>query len=431
MRERNIPLTKEIIKLIEEKNRSAFFYCPLHSNFSMKRERVTISFHTFVAQQSESISKEKNMNDSEDTSGSSITSLIVFRENGDTDNLFVPVLCDAIRMTGVDVRCSTKEFWESDKTYDIIHFQWPEEVVGRTCDDPGIVRRLEERIAFFRSRGTHFVYTRHNVRPHYANEVISRAYDIIESQSDVVVHMGRFSLEEFVGKHPDSRNAIILHHIYQYTYQEDISVERARQYLQLPQEAFIVTAFGKFRNREEIRIALGTFRSWNEKQKLLLAPRLYPFSRRNNYGRNFLKRWASRVGYYLLIPLLNRVIKLHAGANDELIDNCDLPYYMAASNVIFIQRKDILNSGNVPLAFLYHKVVVGPKVGNIGELLEATGNPTFCPNNKKDILRALKEARRLSIQGQGERNYSYAMKEMNICKVGLEYVQAYKNAING
>ena len=92
------------------------------------------------------------MNDSEDTSGSSITALIVFRENGDAGNLFVPVLCDAIRMTGVDVRCSTKEFWESDKTYDIIHFQWPEEVVGRMCDDPGIVRRLEERIAFFRSR---------------------------------------------------------------------------------------------------------------------------------------------------------------------------------------------------------------------------------------------------------------------------------------
>lgn len=335
----------------------------------MKKERVIISFHTFVAQQSESISKEKNMNDSEDTSGSSITALIVFRENGDAGNLFVPVLCDAIRMTGVDVRCSTKEFWESDKTYDIIHFQWPEEVVGRMCDDPGIVRRLEERIAFFRSRGTHFVYTRHNVRPHYANEVIGRAYDIIESQSDVVVHMGRFSLEEFVGKHPDSRNAVILHHIYQYTYQEDISVERARQYLQLPQEAFIVTAFGEFRNCEEIRMVLGAFRSWNEKQKLLLAPRLYPFSRHNHYGGNFLKRWASKTGYYLLMSLLNRVMKLRAGANDELIDNCDLPYYMAASNVIFIQRKGQLNSANIPLAFLFHKVVIGPDSGNIGELL--------------------------------------------------------------
>ena len=229
------------------------------------------------------------MNDSEDTSGSSITALIVFRENGDAGNLFVPVLCDAIRMTGVDVRCSTKEFWESDKTYDIIHFQWPEEVVGRMCDDPGIVRRLEERIAFFRSRGTHFVYTRHNVRPHYANEVIGRAYDIIESQSDVVVHMGRFSLEEFVGKtsrqpecrHPASHLSVYLPRGHQ---------RRActANTCNFHKEAFIVTAFGEIpKTAKEIRMVLGAFRSWNEKTKVTVSPRLYPFSRHNHYGGKF------------------------------------------------------------------------------------------------------------------------------------------------
>ena len=224
------------------------------------------------------------MSDSE-TDSPSIKALIVFRENGETDNLFVPILCDAIRMAGIDVRCSTKEFWESDKHYDIIHFQWPEEVVGWTCNDPDIIRRLEERISFFRSRGTRFVYTRHNVRPHYANGIISRAYDIIESQSDIVVHMGRFSRDEFLTKYPDSQNVIIPHHIYQYTYKEDISVERARQYLNLSQDAFIVTAFGKFRNREEIRMVLGAFRVWDEEHKLLLAPRLYPFSRGGSQRR--------------------------------------------------------------------------------------------------------------------------------------------------
>ncbi|KAA3931828.1 glycosyltransferase family 1 protein, partial [Bacteroides ovatus] len=232
-------------------------------------------------------------------------------------------------------------------------------------------------------------------------------------------------------RYPDSQNTVIPHHIYQYTYKEDISVERARQYLNLSQDAFIVTAFGKFRNREEIRMVLGAFRSWNEERKMLLAPRLYPFSRHNNYGRNFLKRWISRAGYYLFMPLFNRIYKLQAGANDELIDNCDLPYYMAASDVIFIQRKDILNSGNVPLAFLYHKVVVGPKVGNIGELLSETGNPTFNPDNKKDILRALEEARRLAAWGQGEVNYTYGMENMSIHKVGQAYAQTYKQAING
>lgn len=370
------------------------------------------------------------MNDSE-TDSQSINALIVFRENGETDNLFVPILCDAIKMAGIDVKCSQKEFWESDTTYDIIHFQWPEEVVGWTCEDPDVIRRLKERIAFFRSRGTHFIYTRHNIRPHYANDIISRAYDIIESESDIVVHMGHYSQTEFMQKYPDSRNVIIPHHIYQYTYKEDISIERARQYLNLPQEAFIVTAFGKFRNWKEIRMVAGVFCKWNKKNKLLLAPRFYPFSRYNSYGRNILKRWASRIGYYLAIPLLNRMFNLQAGANDELIDNCDLPYYMAASDVIFIQRKDILNSGNVPLGFLYHKVVMGPKVGNIGELLSETGNPTFDPDNKQDILRALKEARRLATWGQGEVNYAYGMENMSIRKVGQAYAQTYKQASNG
>lgn len=148
------------------------------------------------------------MSDSE-TDSPSIKALIVFRENGETDNLFVPILCDAIRMAGINVRYSQKEFWESDTTYDIIHFQWPEELVGWTCKDPDVIRRLKERIDFFRSRGTHFIYTRHNIHPHYANDIISRVYDIIESESDTVVHMGHYSQTEFIQKYPDSRNVII------------------------------------------------------------------------------------------------------------------------------------------------------------------------------------------------------------------------------
>jgi len=210
------------------------------------------------------------MNDCEETNDKAIKALIVFREISDTDNLFAPILCDAIRMTGIDVRCSKEAFWESDTAYDIIHFQWPEEVVGWNCDAPDVIRRLEERIRFFRSRGAHFVYTRHNVRPHYANDIISRAYDIIETQSDIVVHMGHFSADDFAARYPQSRNVVILHHIYEYTYQEDISTARARQYLNLPQGAFIVTAFGKFRNREEIRMVLGAFRAWKRPHKLLL-----------------------------------------------------------------------------------------------------------------------------------------------------------------
>ncbi len=280
------------------------------------------------------------MNDSE-TDSPSIKALIVFRENGETDNLFVPILCDAIRMAGIDVRCSTKEFWDSDKHYDIIHFQWPEEVVGWTCNDPDIIRCLEERISFF-VRGEHVLSThRHNVRPHYATE--SSAGPMTLSNRRVI---SLYTWDGLAGtnftKYPDSQNVVILITFTSIPYKEDISVERARQYLNLSQDA----SSSRLENSATVKkyawcselSAPGT-----RSTKMLLAPRLYPFRDATAMAGISSNDGFQKAGYYLLMPLLNRMYKLQAGANDELIDNCDLPYYMAASDVIFIQRKDILN----------------------------------------------------------------------------------------
>lgn len=96
-----------------------------------------------------------------------------------------------------------------------------------------------------------------------------------------------------------------------------------------------------------------------------------------------------------------------------------------------IPRKDILNSGNIPLAFLYHKVVVGPDTGNNGELLAITGNPSFDPDDREDIVRALETGARYAFYEHGEANYDYAIDNMNIKKTGREYAQVYKDAING
>lgn len=121
------------------------------------------------------------------------------------------------------------------------------------------------------------------------------------------------------------------------------------------------------------------------------------------------------------------MFRLQAGANDEPIDECDLPYYMSASDVIFIQERNALNSVNIPLAFLFHKIVVGPNTGNIGELLKNTGNPTFNPNHKADIIRVLKMAWQLSTWGKGEMNYTYALENMSIDKVGKQYAEVYRD----
>ncbi len=185
----------------------------------------------------------------------------------------------------------------------------------------------------------------------------------------------------------------------------------------------IITAFGKFRNREEIRMVLDAFSALRNKRKFLLAPRMFPFAKHPGQ-RNPLKRLLSLAGYYL-VPALLRLRNIRAGANGELIDNDELPYYITASDVIFVQRKRILNSGNVPLAFLFRKVVAGPDNGNVGELLRETGNPVFSPDDNAGIVRALEQAGRLAEQGKGEENYRYARQHMNLEVVANAYIDAY------
>lgn len=357
-----------------------------------------------------------------------MNALIVFREE-DADNLFVPILCEGIRQQGIDVNCSLRDFWESDKRYDIIHFQWPEEVVGWNCHEWSAIEKLEQRIKYFRSHGSRFVYTRHNICPHYnSNEVIRAAYEIIESCSDVIVHMGHFSRDEFRDKRPKAHHTIIPHHIYEHAYIENISREEARRKLNIPADRFVITSFGKFRDKEEIELVVRAYRQFKCKQKFLLAPRMFPFSKHPGH-KSWLKRLASMAGYHVFIPVINRWWNMKTGANDELISNDDLPYYISASDVVFIQRKKILNSGNVPLALLFHKVVVGPQTGNVGELLRETGNPTFDADHTQSVVNALQKAAQLCNENRGEQNYQYAIANLGVARIGNAYAQVYRQAI--
>lgn len=56
---------------------------------------------------------------------------------------------------------------------------------------------------------------------------------------------------------------------------------------------------------------------------------------------------------------------------------------MSVADIALLQRVKILNSGSLPLNFYFGNVVVGPDVGNVGEILKKTGNPVF---NVEDVL---------------------------------------------
>ena len=73
-------------------------------------------------------------------------------------------------------------------------------------------------------------------------------------------------------------------------------------------------------------------------------------------------------------------------------DGAAEPAYFTAADVVFIQRLRILNSGNLPMGFYYGRPVLGPAVGDVGEILQEAGNPTFDPEDAPSVATALRRA---------------------------------------
>ena len=351
--------------------------------------------------------------------------LIVYKSSGLSDNPFVRLLAEGIRACGFEVVCSADEFWHNAAAYDIVHFQWPEELFGWSYPSPGQVAELGERLRMLREQGIPIVYTRHNTLPHKGDDRVREAYRLIGEYADAVVHLGDYSLRQFRERYPDSRqiHVVIPHHIYEGVYGPGITRGEARQRLGIPADSFVVLAFGAFRHAFERKLTWRAFRRLHVPEKFLLAPRLWPYTLNGSYHRG-LKRLATRMLYYGA-HAAERLFRCRITSAEGLIPDAELPAYFTAADVVFIQRTDILNSGNVPQAFAFGRVVAGPAAGNIGGMLEATGNPVFDASDPASVDRALAEAARLAAAGHGDENRKYALEHLRLPQIAAAYGQLY------
>lgn len=358
--------------------------------------------------------------------------LIAYRDNLETDNLFVQTLVSGLRSLNISVDLSLDTFWDEKRAhaYDIIHIHWPEELFKWERVSEENLRHLSSKLSSLRDAGVKIVYTRHNLVPHYSSRQLIELYSIVETYCTTVVHMGDFSRKEFDSKYPGNNqmHAVIAHHIYENVYNEQITQEDARRGLGISTGKFVILSFGKFRQKEEMFMVLKAFCRLRVKKKYLLAPRFFPFEKRP-HNKKCINRFLSVLGYHVVRPLF-RYFHTRLGLEKELVSNEDLPVYFAAADVVFIQRINILNSGNIPTSFLFKKVVVGPDCGNITEILRTTANPIFDPADDKSIVAALEKAYSLSNVGKGIGNYQYALAKWGVEKICREYMKLYEKCLD-
>ena len=315
----------------------------------------------------------------------------------------------------VEINYGREGFWnETIFNYDIVHFQWPQAFMA---GDSHQISDLENHIKRLKSHGVKIVSTCHDLKPHY-NQCADYGdcMNIVYKNSDVIFHLGNYSLLLFQKQYPDVQHWLLPHQIFDTVYTKIPSQKEAKIKLKLNPNKKYILCFGAFRADEERELVLNVAKYFKKKKVEILAPSFLhvPHRRKIPFLPNHLER---KSFIYRLFYKIHMTGNSWTPVSDDM-----LPYYYMAADLCLIQRKKILNSGNAILPLLFNKVVVGPNVGNVGPLLKEMGFPTFDPKDESSILSAVSKG--LSLINE---NYpaSHFKDEFSTFKVATKMLEYY------
>ncbi|WP_269540988.1 hypothetical protein [Cerasicoccus fimbriatus] len=332
-------------------------------------------------------------------------------------NRFLVDLHEAMADMGIQITHCHETFWNREGDYDVVHLHFPEYVTFEVQEayqkelTDELLERVAERLKFWADH-SRIVITRHVLLPHDSvnDPAWERMYELFYRYADVVVHFANASIEEFKERYRNTdfyrdtppTHAIIPHANYA-SLPNEISRKEARQKLGIPQDAQVMLVFGSIRNFEECDLILQAFQGAKTKNKLLLVSRWREKLADVSWIR--LKYWIRdwKRLYYKLHPQYN--------FNYDFVEEDDAQTFLNASDVLFIPRFKVLNSGNVTLGMTFGKVVVGPNSWDVGELLTETGNVTFDPENPATASAAVEKAFELTKTDLGATNRKRSLED--------------------
>ncbi len=292
--------------------------------------------------------------------------------------------------------------WSSFNPEDgcVILFQWPERIFNWREPSDNLLDIFDERLKKWKTK-TRIIYQVHNIKRHFGmNERYRRLYEIVESNAEYMIHFGHYSKNEFENKYPDKNHWVINHPLYGDPF-KFFPKEEARKKLGISMKKQIMISPGRVRSFEERELILDAFKFLKVKSKYLIVPQMkYRSSQLEFKGRHFLKKILDVREYQE--QRWNRFNTHNHLISYDFHSFEDLSVKISASDFIFIPRLDILNSGIVYLALTFNKPFVGPKIGNITEVLKSFNLPGFNVNDKRSLKRAMNNS-----VLTGDKSFSY------------------------
>lgn len=303
--------------------------------------------------------------------------------------IFLPFAKDANNYFDEIIKYSDSEFvfdhyQNYDSSFRIVNIHWPESIFNWKLFSVEELNDFERELLGWKKHSK-IIYTVHNLKPHRNNNLnYKRLYQLISENADVFIHLGKYSRDIFQKKFTNAAHYIIRHPLYSNSFPV-FKKNEARNFLKIKSNALVIIAPGKIRNKAEKKMILKAFGTIKNENKVLIVP--------NMYKKNI---WNKLPGYYKLKKILTKPIFKKNKSSKHFFDygyqsHEELALMMSASDIVFIPRIEILNSGNVFLGLTYEKIIIGPDQGNIKEHLEIFNFPIFNPSSTKSVRKAIIE----------------------------------------
>jgi hypothetical protein len=264
--------------------------------------------------------------------------------------------------------------------YTIVNIQFPEAIFDWKCPTQEQLMTFEHELTQWKKHSK-IVYTLNDFGSHYdSKNKFHELFKLIYKYADGVVHLGKFSLENYK-KHfsSDCLHTIIYHPLYTRLQDNFETIDFQNLVTVDLSDKYIVAVPGSIRSKEELKLILKIFKKIPVQNKLLVIPRILKFdkipdcipTRFRKYYRAFLKK---------------RELRLYSKNNycfmHQYLEYGYLVDLIQQSSLLIIPRIRNLNSGIFYLGLTFDKPMIIPEIGNLTEAANWLGFPFF--NLKKE-----------------------------------------------
>ncbi|HEX8295729.1 MAG TPA: glycosyltransferase [Chthoniobacteraceae bacterium] len=329
---------------------------------------------------------------------------------------FVPQLAAAYRRQGWEVAVGALNFDLQVGSYDVVHFQWPEELTSWEPPTSARIAEIASTLDAWAGK-SRLLLTVHNLYPHrhHGDPRCREFLEVFYERMEVLAHFTEASSVQVAGEFPITatrRNVVTgffnFDSLLPAGAREDPG--EARRRLGIAEDEFVVLSFGALRDWAEVELVRKGFDGARlPGKRLLMAGRYQEFGPvwRQRWRRWSWNRWLKRV---------NAVTK--AG----FVPDAEVSGLVEASDVLMVPRLDVLNSGLPALAATFGKIFVVPDCGGLPEIASGTDNPVYRSGDAASLAAALEQASRLDRKAMAQRNRQLADSWSwdQIVRVGLD-----------